>query len=272
MRVGNNIRRIVGGRVQMSSTELGNSAHYGWVYRRMLELKKKIQPVACALVIDEINRADLSRVFGELLTLLERDKREGMPEEKRAWLPYSKSSLCVPGNLSIIGTLNTVDRSLTAMDYALRRRFEFEFSDVEPGLCPENYGGIDVSGILRTLNQRLCVLLDSDHRIGHASLMEKALDEIAERHGWVGKEGAAERAIAHVWRSYIIPIVLEYFRNDPSKARAVAGLAEKNGVVHDLFNPVRADTRSCVQAQWWNPLSEQWKREDFRAFLQAFAA
>lgn len=286
MRVGNNIRRVVGGRIQMSSTELGNSAHYGWVYRRFLELKQNVKPLACALVIDEINRADVARVFGELLTLLERDKREGTTEEKRVWLPYSKSVFCVPANLSLIGTMNTVDRSLTAMDFAMRRRFEFEFIDAESDLCPATFGGMDLRRILTILNNRLSVLLGSDYRIGHAALMQKSLEEIATRYGWKGHADAAERTIAHVWRSYIIPTILEYFHDDLPKARAVAGFAESGRVTLDLFERVSPDllllknlpdeydlpeARSYIQAEWWNPQGPKWEPALFRNFLQAFS-
>jgi 5-methylcytosine-specific restriction enzyme B len=286
MRVGNNIRGFIGARVHMSSTELGNSAHYGWVWQRMLELKEKTQPRASVLVIDEINRADLARVFGELLTLLERDKREGKSEEKQVWLPYSKTLFTVPANLSVIGTMNTVDRSLTAMDYAMRRRFEFEFVDAESDLCPQDYGGTDLRKVLTTLNNRLSVLLGSDYRIGHAALMSKKLEEIVDRNQWRGQKDAAQRAIAHVWRSYIIPTVLEYFHDDLPRARAAAGFAHINGKDYDLFQTVVPDpallkslpdeydlqeARSYIQAEWWNPLGARWDAESFRNFLQALA-
>jgi 5-methylcytosine-specific restriction protein B len=285
-RYGNYVRRIVGGRAKVSSTDLGNWAPYGGVYRRLNELKGAPSPVPVAMVIDEINRADLSRVFGELLTLLERDKRKGMPEERSVMLPYSKSMFSVPANVSIIGTMNTVDRSLTVMDFAMRRRFEFEFVDVEPERCPASYGGVDVRRVLRTENRRISVLLGNDYALGHAALMLRSLDEVAARFGWQSLPDAGERSIAHVWRTYIMPTLLEYFHDDLQKARAVAGLVEADGTVFDLFEVIRpdsallkalpeeydlTDSRAVLPAGWWDPLKPTWDAAKFGGFLTALA-
>jgi 5-methylcytosine-specific restriction protein B len=283
-RYGNYVRRIVGGRAKVSSTDLGNWAPYGGVYRRLKELKGVPSPVA--MVIDEMNRADLSRVFGELLTLLERDKRKGMPEERSVMLPYSKSMFTVPANVSVIGTMNTVDRSLTVMDFAMRRRFEFEFVDVEPERCPANYGGVDVQRVLKTINRRISVLLGNHYALGHAALMSRSLDEVAVRFDWQSLPDAGERSIAHVWRTYIIPTLLEYFHDDLQKARAVAGVVEADGTVFELFEEVRpdsalvkalpqeydlVDSRAVLPAVWWDPRNSTWDASKFSGFLKALA-
>jgi 5-methylcytosine-specific restriction enzyme B len=287
IRNGSTVRRIVGGRAQVSSSDLANSSHYGAVYRRLLELKSGGGPSPVVIVIDEINRADLSRVFGELLTLLEQDKREGSPEEKRVLLPYSKALFSVPQNVSVIGTMNTVDRSLTAMDFAMRRRFEFHLVDVEPERCPADYGGLDLQRALITINRRISVLLGGDYRIGHASLMATSLDNTAIRLGWSGSADSQVRSVAHVWRSYIMPTLFEYFHEDWKKARAVAGVAESSGASYDLFEIIKPDDSlikmlpeeydlpdagSFSYGKWWDPQDGKWSAEEFLGFLHALSS
>lgn len=287
-RNGANVRKIIAARTGvLSSSDLSNQAHFGAVLRRLMELKTSggQQGGAVAMVIDEINRAEPSKVFGELITLLELDKREGMPDERSVWLPYSKKPFSVPANVSVIGTMNTVDRSLTALDFAMRRRFTFELVAADPNLVPQDWGGADLQALLKRINSRVGILLGSGHEFGHAFLMPRRLKSLQTDHGWDGAD-AALRAVAYVLRTSIIPTLTEYFHDDWDKVRAVAGETKDDQGVLSLFEKPPADAQFFarlpdqyefsesswgVHAEWWNPEGQKWDSDRFLRFARALA-
>ena len=192
------------------------------VFKNICERAKNNPNENYVLIIDEINRGNVSKIFGELITLIEESKREGKSEELEGLevtLPYSNEPFSVPNNLYIIGTMNSSDRSLTSVDIALRRRFEF----IEMMPKPDVLSGIDIEGvsvqaILETMNKRIKVLLDRDHCIGHAyftSLIEEPSLEL----------------LMTIFEKRIIPLLQEYFFDDWTKINLVLG---ENGMVYTI--------------------------------------
>lgn len=162
-------------------------------------------PEPYVLIIDEINRGNISRVFGELITLIETSKRAGREEALQVQLPYSKRLFSVPDNVYIIGTMNTADRSLATLDNALRRRFHFEeMPPLHKLLVDVVVGGINIGELLRVMNERIEVLFDRDHCLGHAYLLPLKGDPTLDK-------------LSQIFRAEIIPLLQEYFFDDWQK-------------------------------------------------------
>lgn len=169
-------------------------------------LEKKV------LIIDEINRGNVAQIFGELITLIEDSKRLGNSESMTATLPYSQDKFGVPNNLYIIGTMNTADRSVEALDTALRRRFSFEEMMPNSDLLKDQTAcGINLKELLDTINRRIELLKDREHKIGHSYFMGSE------------KEPNKEEWLKNVFKDKIIPLLQEYFYGDYKKIYYVLG-------------------------------------------------
>ncbi|BBQ55156.1 McrB family protein [Aeromonas jandaei] len=161
------------------------------------------------LIIDEINRGNISRIFGELITLLEPSKRLGAEEALKVVLPYSKKLFGVPNNLYLIGTMNTADRSLAGLDLALRRRFFFKEMPPRPELLDSLYvEGIQIGELLRTINRRITALLGRDYCLGHALFMPLQKDPNLQHLG-------------RIFQKQVLPLLQEYFFEDWQKIALV---------------------------------------------------
>ena len=177
-------------------------------------------------IIDEINRGNISKIFGELITLIEDTKRAGMPEEASAVLPYSGQSFSVPSNVYILGTMNTADRSIALMDTALRRRFEFiemmPNPDVLRAIGADKVEDLDIAKMLEVINERITFLYDREHTIGHAFFTKLAKNPTIEN-------------LKSIFEKSVIPLLQEYFYEDYQKIQLVLGDNGKSNPAHKFI-------------------------------------
>jgi hypothetical protein len=239
-----------------SETELAETKELGYVIKDGVfkNICKKAQNDPAnryAIFIDEINRGNVSAIFGELITLIETDKRKGAKNEMSTTLPYSKTSFSVPSNLDIYGTMNTADRSVEALDTALRRRFEFKAMMPDYAvIADEIVAGISLAKVLETINKRIELLIDKDHTIGHSYFI--AIN--------------SEKKLARAFKNKIVPLLQEYFYGDYGKIGLVLGkgFVEKvknnnsefanfeyenaNDFKNDTYNLITIDSTNILEA------------------------
>ena len=179
------------------------------IFKQIAEAAKKEPDERFVLIIDEINRGNIAKIFGELITLIEESRRLGNVDETEGTLPYSQKSFGVPNNLHLIGTMNTADRSIQLLDTALRRRFDFVEMMPEPNhpRIHEDVEGVNCRRMLEVMNERITALLDREHQIGHTYLLD--VDTIEK--------------LSAVFKNKIFPLLQEYFFDDWSKIKTVLG-------------------------------------------------
>ena len=222
-----------------------------------IKLMRNIR-VPYVLIIDEINRGNISKIFGELITLIEEDKRKKVYEDGKEYntlevtLPYSQEPFYVPNNLYIIGTMNTADRSIASVDIALRRRFRFVEMMPKPNLLKindnelvdvirdnEKQYKINLEKLLTVLNDRISYILDDDHQIGHSYFL-KLLQS---------KDGQIyEKELTDVFKYEILPLLNEYFYDDWEKIKAVLVKDSENNenlIEGSFIEEKEAQTLSC---------------------------
>ena len=196
-------------------------------------------------IIDEINRGNISKIFGELITLIESTKRKGMPEQMTARLPYSgddAEAFGVPQNVFILGTMNTADRSIALMDTALRRRFQFVEMMPDPDVLRkigadkvvDGSEELDVAAMLETINERITFLYDREHTIGHAFFTGLADDPSLNK-------------LASIFSKSVIPLLQEYFYEDYQKIQLVLGDNGKTEESHKFIKDTKVVAKSIFK-------------------------
>lgn len=206
-------------RLSGNENENGDLSYYisKGVFKKICEEAEQNRSKNYVMIIDEINRGNISKIFGELITLIEKTKRQGNQEETKTKLPYSKKEFSVPANLYILGTMNTADRSIALLDTALRRRFEFiemmPDTDIFKKLNNNEeliVEDISIKSMLDTINKRIEILYDREHTIGQAYFIDLIKDNSIEK-------------LKSIFIHKIIPLLQEYFYEDYEKIRLVLG-------------------------------------------------
>ena len=205
------------------------------------------------LIIDEINRGNIAKIFGELITLIEQSKRIGGDDAATVTLPYSQDSFGVPDNLYIIGTMNTADRSIALLDTALRRRFEFIEMMPDSKYVSDNIDDVDCKKLLNAMNDRIRFLLDREHQIGHTYFMDV-------------KRITGKDSLAATFKNKIIPLLQEYFYDNWEKIDLVLnknGFIKEIDIPEDLRGSLVDDNREVYEllsfssTKWKDPKSYQ---------------
>ncbi len=230
-----------------SEAETADFSLQDGVFKRLCKQAQRYPDKRFALFVDEINRANISKVFGELITLLEPSKRIHPSDAPftgaGVWvtLPYSGKPFGVPSNLDVYGTMNTADRSVAALDLALRRRFQFVECPPEPAvLDDEQVAGLDLSLLLTALNQRIEYLIDRDRLLGHAYFLDRDIDGLA--------------GLQSIFADRIIPLLQEYFFDDWQKIALV--LSGRNGECAFLDTAFKLDPKKLFSSKTASSLRE----------------
>lgn len=208
-----------------------NARYYFALFKKIKEFQDNewrpgepvtVQKQNYVMIIDEINRGNIAKIFGELITLIEESKRIGGHDETTATLPYSNEEFGVPDNLFIIGTMNTADRSVALLDTALRRRFDFIEMMPNPVFVSDDVEGVNCRQLLAKMNKRIRFLLDREHQIGHTYLMD--IDDL--------------ESLEAAFKNRIIPLLQEYFYDNWEKIDLILnrnGFIHKTRIESDLF-------------------------------------
>lgn len=216
------------------SQTIGYELHNG-IFKEICNLAKDHPEHNYVLIIDEINRGNISKIFGELITLLEDNKRIGEDEEIIATLPYSRHKFGVPSNVYIIGTMNSTDKSIALVDIALRRRFKFEkFSPIY-----DKIDNPDAKTLLESLNEKICALKNSDFVIGHSYFMNRKIPVTDENN----------EKLKEVFINQILPLIEEYFYNDWEALATILG-------------PESIKATKPVSKMYWNESNREFKDND----------
>ena len=238
---------IEGIRPKIKEKELAYELHEG-IFKKFAKAAAEAEDdKRFVLIIDEINRGNIAKIFGELITLIEDSKRLGEADEARATLPYSGDLFGVPANLYLIGTMNTADRGIALLDMALRRRFDFHelMPKASHDEVPDAVSGVNCQTLLAEMNKRIVKHLDRDHQIGHTYLMDvKTLEDLAR-----------------VFQTKIVPLLQEYFYDNWEKMRLVLNencfITKKPGSDPPVFDVLSRDDDGWHTADSYTAISGQ---------------